>query len=144
MKTNVANQMQRPNLVSARIEEEAPVSILFIEDDPHVAAMYRLELETDGYYVTIARSEGGISHPLPDLIFLDIRVPHRDRIGILRSLRSDRATSAIPIVIVSDYREDELRDAGARLGDGEYFIRSEGAAGLSRVEEWTAGLAELD
>ena len=144
MKTREADQVPQPNLASALVEEEDPVSVLFIEDDPQIAEMFRLKLETDGYQVTIAGSGEGIPRALPDLIFLDIRAPHRERIGVLRTLRDGGATSAIPVVIVSDYREDELRDAGARLGDGEYLIRSGGPTSLRPIEQWTVRFAELD
>jgi len=60
MKTQVADQFQRPNLAVGLVDEEKPVSVLFIEDDPQISEMFRLKLETDGYEVTIAGSDDGI------------------------------------------------------------------------------------
>jgi CheY-like chemotaxis protein len=143
MKTKVGDQLRRPNAAVGLVDEEEPVSVLFIEDDPQIAEMFRLKLETDGYQVTIAGSDDGIPRTPPDLIFLDIRAPHRDRVQVLRTLHEGR-TSAIPVVIVSDYREDELIDAGARLGRGEYLIRSEFTRSLSPIERWTMRVSEPD
>jgi CheY-like chemotaxis protein len=143
MKTQVADQLQRPNLAVGLVDEEKPVSVLFIEDDPQIAEMFRLKLETDGYEVTIAGSDDGIPRTPPDLIFLDIRAPHRDRIRVLRTLREGR-TCAIPVVIVSDYRVEELMDAGATLGHGEYLIRSEFTRAVRPIEDWRMRQSELD
>ena len=43
------------------------VNVLFIEDDPAVAEMYKLKLELDGYRVTVAKS-GEDSAPPPRAI----------------------------------------------------------------------------
>jgi hypothetical protein len=40
----------------ARKREEDEVRVLFVEDDPAVAQMYRLKLELDGYAVDVASS----------------------------------------------------------------------------------------
>ncbi|MGH7867337.1 MAG: response regulator, partial [Candidatus Dormibacteraceae bacterium] len=56
------------------------VRVLLVEDDPDFAEMYRLKLELDGYMVLLA-SDGEVAlsmlqnDPLPDLVFLDIRLP---------------------------------------------------------------------
>jgi DNA-binding response OmpR family regulator len=68
------------------------VRVLFVEDDPTVAQMYKLKLELDGYQVTMAKDgEEGLrlaSELKPDLIFLDIRLPKMDGLAVLESLRA--------------------------------------------------------
>jgi DNA-binding response OmpR family regulator len=125
------------------------VSVLFIEDDRDLAEMYRLKLETDGYRVTIVGAEEATAKPirrdLPDLIYLDIRMPHRDRVGVLKNLRVNRSTRKIPVVILSDYRPQELTEAGATFGFGEYVISATAQPSLSAsITEWSARQAELD
>ena len=55
------------------------VNVLFIEDDPTVAQMYKLKLELDGYQVSMAKDgEEGLrlaQELKPDIIFLVIRLP---------------------------------------------------------------------
>src|ERR687888_509140 len=55
------------------------IRVLFVEDDPTVAQMYRLKLELDGYQVVMAKDgEEGLKLAAklkPDIIFLDIRLP---------------------------------------------------------------------
>jgi len=124
---------------------EAPdeeVKVLFIEDDPAVAEMYKLKLELDGYTVTVARDgEEGLqlatSSP-PDIIFLDTRLPKMDGFAVLERLRSVERTREIPVIILSNYGERELVDRGLKLGALEYLIKSQTTpANLSRgVEGW--------
>lgn len=124
---------------------EAPdeeVRVLFIEDDPAVAEMYKLKLELDGYTVTIAKDgEEGLqiaTDSPPDIIFLDTRLPKMDGFAVLERLRSADRTSEIPVIILSNYGERELVDRGLKLGALEYLIKSQTTpANLSRgVEGW--------
>jgi DNA-binding response OmpR family regulator len=118
------------------------VRVLFIEDDPTVAQMYRLKLELDGYQVTMAKDgEEGLhvaNQLLPDIIFLDIRLPKKDGFAVLQTLRSTKPTQAIPVVILSNYGERELVEKGLTLGAQEYLIKSQTTpADLSRgVQAW--------
>ena len=118
------------------------VRVLFIEDDPTVAQMYKLKLELDGYHVTMAKDgEEGLKSATdepPDIIFLDIRLPKMDGFAVLEGLRGSERTKNIPVVILSNYGERELVERGLKLGALEYLIKSQTTpANLSRgVEGW--------
>ncbi len=118
------------------------VQVLFIEDDPTVAQMYKLKLELDGYTVKMAKDgEEGLqlaTELKPDIIFLDIRLPKMDGFAVLEGLRGDEGTKQIPVVILSNYGERELVERGLKLGALEYLIKSQTTpANLSRgVEGW--------
>jgi CheY-like chemotaxis protein len=109
--------------------EEDDVRVLFVEDDPAVAQMYRLKLELDGYSVEIA-TDGvqavakALADP-PDIVFLDIRLPKLDGLGVLEALRGQEQTRQIPVVILSNYSERELINRGLKLGALEYLIKSQ-------------------
>jgi CheY-like chemotaxis protein len=109
------------------VEEE--VRLLLIEDDETAAEMYRLRLVAEGYTVIVARDgEEGLSlatSTLPDLIYLDIRMPRLDGFEVLERLRSDPATQGIPVVILSNYGEASLRERGLALGALEFLIKAE-------------------
>ena len=116
--------------------------MLFVEDDPTVAQMYRLKLELDGYQVIMAKDgEEGLrlaNEIKPDLVFLDIRLPKVDGFAVLEVLRSRDETRNVPVVILSNYGEQELVERGLKLGALEYLIKSQTTpANLSRgVEGW--------
>ena len=118
------------------------VRVLFVEDDASVAQMYRLKLELDGYTVEVAGDgltaleKARISRP--DMIFLDIRLPKLDGLGVLEALRADPATESIPVVILSNWNEKELVERGIKLGALDHMIKSQTTpARLSqRLAEW--------
>jgi CheY-like chemotaxis protein len=104
--------------------------------------MYRLKLELDGYWVEVA--EDGIAALekaralMPDIIFLDIRLPKKDGLTVLEELRADPATARIPVVILSNWNEKELVERGVTLGALDHMIKSQTTpARLSqRVKDW--------
>jgi CheY-like chemotaxis protein len=105
------------------------VSVLFVEDDASVAQMYRLKLELDGYIVDVAGDglvaleKARTSHP--DIIFLDLRLPKMDGLGVLEALRADPTTANIPVVILSNWNEQELVERGVKLGALDHLIKSQ-------------------
>jgi len=119
------------------------VQVLLIEDDGALAQMYQLKLERDGYTVRVAgdgeEAQRLIDQELPDLIFLDIRLPKMDGLVFLEWLRGIERTRNIPVVIVSNYSEQELVSRGLQLGALEYLVKSQTTPGrLSEgVPEWS-------
>ncbi|MGH7685761.1 MAG: response regulator [Candidatus Dormibacteria bacterium] len=122
---------------------EDDVTVLLIEDDEAASEMYRLRLAADGYKVVIAGDgEEGIAlaeKEQPDLIYLDLRLPKLDGFQVLEKLRSMPSTSAIPVVILTNYGEPELRERGLKLGALEFLVKADTTpANLSQgVERWT-------
>jgi len=105
------------------------VRVLFVEDDPSVAQMYKLKLELDGYDVEVASDgekalEAARTNP-PDIVFLDIRLPKLDGFGVLEALRKDPRTERLPVVILSNHSEKQLVDRGLLLGARDYLIKTE-------------------
>ena len=112
---------------SSRAEPEV-VRILFVEDDRSVAQMYKLKLELDGYQVDVATDgesalEMARDDP-PDIMFLDIRLPKLDGIGVLEALRADAKTKKTRVVVLSNYSRRELGERIAKLGVLDHLIKS--------------------
>jgi CheY-like chemotaxis protein len=122
-------RMSTSEVREQELTTEDDVRVLFVEDDPAVAQMYRLKLELDGYAVEVACDglqavQMATCNP-PDIIFLDIRLPKMDGLGVLEALRGDARTRDVPVVILSNYSERELVDRGLKLGALEYLIKSQ-------------------
>jgi DNA-binding response OmpR family regulator len=119
------------------------VRVLLVEDDAALAQMYRVKLERDGYTVQVAgdgeEALGLLERDLPDLIFLDVRLPRMDGLTFLERVRAGDRTRDVPVVIVSNYSEEELVSRGLQLGALEYLIKSQTTPGqLSQgVPDWT-------
>lgn len=124
--------------------EVAPdeLRVLLVEDDPSVAQIYRLKLELDGYRVDVAPDgEAALEmarRTRPDIVFLDIRLPRLDGLGVLEALRSDPATEPLPVVILSNFNEAELVERGARLGALDHLIKSQTTPArlVGGIESW--------
>ena len=123
---------------------ESDLKVLLVEDDPAVAEMYRYRLEVDGYQVVVAEDgETGLKKAdelMPDLIYLDLRLPTMDGFAVLENLRASKRLKGIPVVILTNYSEPELVERGLKLGALDYLVKAETTpAHLSeRMEKWMA------
>jgi len=110
------------------VNDEPAVRVLLIEDDLDTLEMYRTRLEKDGYEVSVATDgEQGLSLATelnPDIVFLDIRLPKLDGLEVLQRLRDQKSTAAVPVVILSNYGEQELIDRGLKLGALEFLVKA--------------------
>jgi DNA-binding response OmpR family regulator len=95
-----------------------PKRILVADDDPGIGDMLREMLEEAGYDVEIQADGHALqqmAEPFPDLLFLDIRLSGTDGQSICHSLKSQEATHALPIILLSAHKDTRqiARDAGA-------------------------------
>jgi CheY-like chemotaxis protein len=91
--------------------------VLLVEDDRDTREMYSEYLSYSGLHVTEARTgrralESVRSHR-PDVVVTDLAMPEMDGRELSRRLRSDRATSDLPIIAVSGQLAPGERVAGA-------------------------------
>jgi CheY-like chemotaxis protein len=100
----------------------APLRILVAEDDPAVAKLYAAYAQGRGHAVTVARDgaqtlQAAGGRQLPDLILLDVAMPELDGRDVLRRLKADPRTAAIPVLVVSAFGADQnMRDQLVDLG----------------------------
>lgn len=129
--------------------KEERVRVLLVEDDQEFAEMYQVKLEAEGYQVRVAQDgEKGLGLALedpPDLIFLDIRMPRMGGLELLERLRADHRTEEVPVVILSNYGEDELRKRGLEMGALEWLIKANitPTEVSNRVQLWSRGRQKI-
>jgi CheY-like chemotaxis protein len=103
------------------------VHVLVIEDDDAIAEMYRVQLEYDGFRVTVATTgESGfaaMAATQPDIVLLDLLLPDRSGLEIMADLKA-RFPKHPPVVILSNYGEPTMIDRGMSLGALEYLVKS--------------------
>jgi len=101
--------------------------VLLVEDDPIVAQIYTLTLTRKGFDVRVAADgEAGLrsaTEAVPDVVFLDIRLPKMDGIELLRRLKANDATRDIPVVMLSNYDDPELIRSSRELGAKDYLVK---------------------
>lgn len=92
-----------------------PYSILIADDEPSVLLMLRTFFERQGYRVTTARDglEAVVQarHIAPDIIILDIQMPHKTGVEVVRELREDPRFDRVPILALTAYVRDYLPSA---------------------------------
>jgi len=95
--------------------------ILVIEDEDAIANMVRIALERDGYRVLCVRSGEEALAELPRhhfaLAVLDTGLSGIDGLEVCRRIR---ATSALPIIMLTARDEEADRVAGLELGADDY------------------------
>lgn len=93
----------------------AEPTVLIIEDNEQNIYLATFLLKNSGYRVVQARSgEEGLGQSRktrPDLILLDIQLPEMDGYEVVRRLKSQPATAAIPVVAVTSYAMAGDREA---------------------------------
>ena len=118
------------------------IRVLFIEDDPAVAEMYRMKLELDGYQVSVVANDDHVlreaASTRPDMIFLDLRVGDDQGLATLRQLRATAGTRHVPVIILSNQGASEMAGRGFKADLLDYVVRADpGPNGLNwNLEGW--------
>jgi len=101
--------------------------VLVVEDEADVAEMIRYNLGREGYEVRLAATGTDalrqVKEVRPDLILLDIMVPHLNGWEICRRLRQDRETQAIPVIMVTGRVEEGDKVLGFEMGADDYVTK---------------------
>ena len=94
--------------------------VLVVDDDPSVRELVRLSLELEGYVVKEAGgAEEGLSaveDEPPDLILLDVMMPHMDGWEMLRRIQERHGPGSIPIVMFSGKVDEASAGQAAERG----------------------------
>ena len=101
--------------------------VLVIEDNPANLELVRYLLQAAGHEVLLARDGNeGIRlarASLPDLILSDLQLPGADGYLVLRTLRLDSATAAIPVVAVTAFSMARDRELVLSAGFNGYISK---------------------
>lgn len=101
--------------------------ILVVEDEVPIREMVCFVLEQNGYqpveagdYDTAIRR---LSEPYPDLVLLDWMLPGGSGVQIIRQIKRDNNTKAIPVIMVTARSEEEDRVRGLDVGADDYITK---------------------
>jgi len=113
------------------------VEILLVEDDPadieltmhalrHNNLANRIHVARDGeealdfLFCRGPHSKRSFDNP-PRMVLLDLKLPKVDGLEVLRQLKGDSRTKAIPVVILTSSKEDRDMVSGYRFGVNSYI-----------------------
>jgi DNA-binding response OmpR family regulator len=98
--------------------------VLIADDDADILSLVRAVLERAGNEVISvgdgAQALASVTERMPDLAVLDISMPELDGLEVLRRLRADSATSALPVVLLSARAQEADVKLGFELGASAY------------------------
>jgi len=101
------------------------MKILVVEDQPTEMKLAVHVLSAAGYAVdhAIAADQAltAIKDDRPSVILLDLSLPGMDGLTLARKLKTDPATSGIPIVAVTSYPEKFSREEALEAGCDAYL-----------------------
>ena len=114
--------------------------VLIIEDDPKIveAVEKTLSLGAGFSLKHISNPDQAVAaavHYKPDLVILDIRLPGGDGRVVLKAIKENAATRAIPVIFLTGMSREGDKVLGLNLGADDYMVKPFGAMELlARVQ----------
>ncbi len=117
--------------------EQPDASILIVDDEPANVQLVRALLQQAGYTnlrtTTDSREVAGLYKELePDLILLDLRMPHLDGFQVMQQLSLIERDNYLPILVLTAETDREVRLRALESGAKDFLIKP-----LDRVEVLT-------
>ncbi|MEX2624813.1 MAG: response regulator transcription factor [Acidimicrobiia bacterium] len=99
-------------------------TVLVVDDELKITRLVRDYLEQAGFVVAIASDGPGAIAAArqikPDLIVLDLGLPGLDGLDVIRTLR---ANSTVPVVVVTARADEADRIVGLEMGADDYVVK---------------------
>ncbi len=102
--------------------------ILLIEDEAMLINMYKDKFARENLDISVANTvKEGIKKAQeikPNLILLDILLPHENGLEFLKQAKKNPEISSIPVVAFSNYSDPSTQEEAIKLGAKEYIIKA--------------------
>lgn len=109
-------------------------SILVVEDDPEIANILDYLLKYEGYDITmisdgreaynlVTKEPEGAETPLPDVVLLDIMLPHVDGIQICAAIKGSERWKDVPVIMLTAKTQEFTVSFAARAGADDYIMK---------------------
>jgi len=99
--------------------------VLVVDDEPAIRRFLRVSLKTQNFRIseagTGAEALESIRRQSPDLLILDLGLPDRNGLHLIRQLRE--TGSALPIIVLSSRAEQDMKVAALDLGADDYITK---------------------
>lgn len=103
--------------------------IAIIEDDPVINQMYRMKFEAEGFDVAMAndgeRGVALVSEFSPDIILLDLKMPHMDGATALAHIRKLENGKSVPVLILTNLGVEEAPASLKELHISSYIVKAD-------------------
>jgi two-component system alkaline phosphatase synthesis response regulator PhoP len=109
------------------VSEPVKRKILVVDDEPDIRELVRYNLERVGFRVLEAQDGEAalrmVNREQPALVVLDLNLPGANGLEICRTLRGERGTVALPIVMLTAKAGEVDRVVGLEFGADDYVTK---------------------
>ena len=104
-----------------------PETILVVDDDLDILELLKMSLEPEGYDVQTASDgdsavQSACMDP-PDLILLDVMMPHKNGLEVIKALKDIDETKSIPVILVTARGQTDDKVRGLETGADDYITK---------------------
>ena len=101
--------------------------ILIVEDELDIVKMLEYNLKKEGFRVVSCHDGKSALHMAdkehPDLILLDLMLPHIDGLEVCKTLKKEDKTASIPIIMLTAKAQETDKIVGLELGADDYVAK---------------------
>ena len=102
-------------------------TILIVDDDPDILELLKMNLEPEGYNIRMANDgeravQSACMNP-PDLILLDVMMPHKDGFQVIEELKNIEHTKNVPVILLTARGQTEDKVLGLDTGADDYITK---------------------
>lgn len=113
--------------MTSPLKPPAETTLLIVDDTPDNLRLIAKILESEGYVVRKALNgkmalQGALRQP-PDLILLDITMPHINGYDVCRQLKAAPQTAPIPIIFISALNQIQDKVLAFETGGSDYITK---------------------
>ncbi len=104
-------------------------TILIVEDEAPLSSVLKDRLVAEGFTVVVATNgEDGLAKVLsdkPDLILLDILLPKKGGLTMLRELRVHKEAASIPVIMLTNLSDTDSINEALELGAHDFMVKAD-------------------
>jgi len=109
------------------VTDLAKKKVLVVDDEPDIVRLVEISLKLCNYEVATAGNGKDalrmIKEAPPDLVLLDVMMPEMSGYEVCQAIRSNPATKALPVVMLTAKGQKGDAEKGLEVGADDYIIK---------------------
>jgi len=101
--------------------------IVFAEDNVSISKIVIHQLSSEGYEVFHFPNGKGVLEAVfnnkPDLVILDINMPEKDGLTVLKEIRDNKETASVPVLLLTATKDEHTVTKSLELGVSDYITK---------------------
>jgi CheY-like chemotaxis protein len=108
---------------------QRPLRVLVVDDDPDIRMIVSATLRKMAMPIEVVQAQDGFEalekarETPPDLVVLDVMMPHMDGFEACRGLRNNVRTAFVPILMLTASADHDSRTKGYLIGTDDYLSK---------------------